>query len=94
MASKLRQVLTLFEESDRLLSLREMARQLDVEPSVLDGMIGYWVQKGRLREVSDVECGTCAIQHGCPLMTIKAPRRYELVTGEAERETSACTCCR
>ncbi|MCB0047551.1 MAG: hypothetical protein H6642_01185 [Caldilineaceae bacterium] len=77
--SKLRQVLTLFEESNGSLSLPQMARRLDVSQSRLEEMIQYWVRKGKIRaSVSLSDCGTCGHgDGGCPF-TMELPKGYEL----------------
>jgi hypothetical protein len=49
MQSKLRQVLTIFETADSPLSLPQIARNLDVTPEHLEGMIQHWVRKGKIR---------------------------------------------
>ena len=96
MATTLRQVLQKFEGSDRPLSLRQMARELDIAPGMLDGMIAHWVRKGRLREVdhSLSHCATCGGAEGCPFIPKNIPRRYELVTGDqpSEPDSPSCTC--
>ena len=53
----------------------------DVEPSALDGMIQFWVHKGKLREVCDMGCSSCGVSNSCPACVL-APRRYELVTDD------------
>jgi hypothetical protein len=62
----LKQVLEEFEKSDGVLSLDEMAGRLSVERSVLEGMIEFWVRKGRLRQVGP-DGGDCARCAGCHL---------------------------
>ncbi len=84
MTTTLRTVLTAFEQADRPLSLTQLATDLSVPPAMLEGMIDFWVRKGRLRETSAVEnvCASCGHGNSCPLV-IQMPRRYELATGEA-----------
>jgi len=53
------------------LSLRRLSKQLGVEPSALEGMILYWVRKGRIRiEAESPQTATaCASGHcglSCP----------------------------
>ncbi len=62
----LKQVLDEFEKSDGALSLDEMAGRLSVERSALEGMIEFWVRKGRLRQMGP-DGGDCARCAGCPL---------------------------
>ncbi|MBN1964293.1 MAG: hypothetical protein JW910_06580 [Anaerolineae bacterium] len=85
MTTMLRQVLTAFEQAHAPLSLTELARQLDVTPAMIEGMIRYWVSKGRLREridgTCDMETGSCSCgsgKGGCPYIVLM-PRSYELV---------------
>lgn len=87
----LRRVLETFEQSNAPLSTRQMARQLDVEPAILDDMIAYWIRKGKLREAAAGGCESCGIKSGCTLV-LKQPRRYELATGETP-EPPPCACC-
>jgi hypothetical protein len=80
MQSKLRQVLTIFETADSPLSLPQIARNLDVTPEHLEGMIQHWVRKGKIRPSGALtDCGTCGQQGGCPFV-MALPRSYELVT--------------
>jgi hypothetical protein len=82
--STLGQVLAAFEDNSKPKTLVQIARQLDVSPARLEGMIQYWVRKGRLREVlSFSDCGTCGRGPGdCPF-TVELPRSYELVTEDS-----------
>lgn len=84
MASHLQRVLNHFVGSSRALSLSELARELDLETGTLQGMIDYWVRKGKLREVigTSTGCNVCNAQTGCPFI-ITLPRYYELVGEDA-----------
>ncbi len=97
MTTTLRQVLKLFEESSRPLSMAEIARDLDVEAGVLEGMLQYWVHRGRLREASTdaALCPMCSKRESCAIMP-DMPRRYELVSGsQSEIPLSPnCLCCK
>lgn len=77
---QLRDVLNAFEQNGPT-SLAQMSRALDVEPSALDGMIQFWVRKGKLRAVCDMGCSSCGVQSSCPIC-VATPRRYELVTDD------------
>jgi hypothetical protein len=78
MQSKLRQVLTVFETADHPLSLPQIARDLDISPDRLEGMIQHWVRRGKIRETgSPAACGPCGHQTGCPFV-MEIPRSYEL----------------
>jgi hypothetical protein len=82
--STLSQVLTAFEDTSAPLTLSQIARNLDISAARLEGMIQYWMRKGKLREtVSYTDCGTCGRGNGeCPF-TIELPRSYELVTEDS-----------
>lgn len=82
--STLSQVLTAFEDTSAPLTLSQIARNLDISAARLEGMIQYWVRKGKLREtVSYTDCGTCGRGNGdCPF-TIELPRSYELITEDS-----------
>lgn len=78
-ASILTQVLQIFEETDQPFSVSAIARSLEVSPERLEGMLQYWVRKGRIREVVDAaDCGTCGVNGSCPFV-IDMPKSYELV---------------
>ena len=78
--STLRQVLTIFENADGPLSMTQIARELDVSVPRLEGMLRYWVRKGKLRETgSAANCGTCGSAGACPFV-LDLPRGYELAS--------------
>lgn len=96
MASQLREVLNRFDDASNPVSLRQMAHELKIEPGVLQGMIDYWVRKGRLREISSdgQNCQTCGIKSACPFV-VALPRYYERVAEDDDTEpvvTSPCEC--
>jgi hypothetical protein len=86
----LRDVLTKFE-AGKPLSLAQMARDFEVEQSALEGMIDFWVRKGKLRESAYTNCADCGISHACPV-GMALPKRYELVVGTPVAE-AACPHC-
>lgn len=86
----LREVLDAFEQTGPL-SLAQLARRLDIEPNALEGMIQFWVNKGKLREVSNQQCSTCGVQHTCPLPSV-IPRRYERVARDGTSIDSIPVC--
>jgi len=66
--------------------LADLSRKLDVEPSALEGMLGFWVRKGRLQSSSHGGCSTSAVCGGscggaqvCPFV-IQMPHTFSLVT--------------
>lgn len=79
----LRQVLDHFEHQSGAISLPAMARELKVEPPMLQEMIDFWVRKGRLREVTSPVCANCSGAGGCPFV-FTLPRSYELNRGESD----------
>jgi len=81
MTTLLREVLAAFETARQPLTLNQLARELDLSPGMLEGMLDYWVRKGRLREVGGERCTTCGSAGSCPFVS-RMPRCYELVTGE------------
>lgn len=86
--SLLHSVLEAIEEADGPLSLGQLGLTLGVEPSALEGMVSFWVRKGRLRVVGAADgtlcavtgCGSCSSAGPvtCPLI-VNEPTRYELV---------------
>lgn len=90
---RLREVLEIFEKGGAL-SLAQIAQQCGIEQSALEGMILFWVRKGKLREITTSGCSGCSAHKGCPVV-VTLPRRFELVTEvSAEPAASACTCSR
>lgn len=78
----LKQVLKEIEKAKGAISLSALSKKLHVAPGALDGMIDYWVRKGKIlidgAEIKpSVACGgcgpTCPGPNECP-MTLKLPR--------------------
>lgn len=75
------------------LDLNELSRRLDIERSALDGMILFWVRKGRLVDdggagratvaCANHGCGGCAGGQGCPF-TMTMPRTLALIRLDPE----------
>ena len=58
--STLSQVLNAFEQNRGPVTMAQIARQLDLSPARLEGMVQYWVRKGKLRQVNVYrDCGSC-----------------------------------
>lgn len=93
MASQLREVLNRFSDQRAPVSLKQMARDMDLEPGVLTGMIDYWVRKGKLREVnsSGQSCRTCGVKSACPFV-VALPRYYERVDEGAQTSSQPPPC--
>jgi hypothetical protein len=84
----LHQVLHEIERANGPITLNELSRRLDMEASALQGMIEFWVRKGRLRddEAATAEATACAPGgcgdscyglSACPF-TAKMPRSYSV----------------
>ncbi|MBN1993451.1 MAG: hypothetical protein JW953_12190 [Anaerolineae bacterium] len=84
------------EAAQGSINLNELSRKLSVERSALDGMIAYWMRKGRIKddereqEQVFVACrpGNCSIGRGCPgpqgcPFIMKMPRTYSLTKNES-----------
>ncbi len=87
MASPLREVLDHFEPGAPPVSLRGLAREMALDPGVLEEMLAYWVRKGRLREVNGTThraCTQCGVKRACPFV-LAMPRYYERVSDQDPR---------
>ncbi len=83
----LKQVLQAIETADGPVHIAALSRQLGIERSALDGMIAFWVQKGRLQdsETADTACAptsghcgpTCTPTGRCAFVA-KMPKSYSL----------------
>ncbi len=83
-------VLQAVESADGPVTLTELSRRLNIAPSALEGMLGYWAGKGRLVvdgrsaaacaggcSAASCACGSCSGVAGCPFMA-RLPRSYAL----------------
>lgn len=87
----LRELLRLVETAEGPISLADLGRQLGVDVAVLDGMLQYWVRKGRL--IMDGQsggvacagggamggCGSCSGMASCPFVA-RLPVTYRANT--------------
>ena len=85
----LTQVLLEIESAQNSLNLNELSHKLDIDRSALDGMIQFWVRKGRLRDddadlaevtgtCSPPSCGSsCKGLAVCPFAA-KIPKTYSI----------------
>ena len=85
----LNQVLQEIKYAKSALNLSDLSRKLDIEFSALDGMIQFWVRKGRLRDddadfaemtsiCSPSNCGgSCTGVAVCPFVA-KMPKTYSI----------------
>jgi len=77
--SKLGRLITIIEETKGALSFQELAEELDATPERVQGMLDFWIKKGKIKTVtSSIECGTCSTQDDCPFI-LKMPGVYELI---------------
>jgi hypothetical protein len=81
----LNQVLQEIETAKGPITMGELSRKLGIELTALEGMIQFWVQKGRLQvddQSSDADCGcgssgACATISDCATVT-KLSNAYSL----------------
>lgn len=85
----LRQVLAELEAASGPVNINELSRKLGIERSALEGMIQFWVRKGRLKSGAQAAaemaeqctsggCGmACSGPADCPYV-IKLPQSYTL----------------
>ena len=80
--STLSRFLTVFEEAQGALSIQALAASLDVSQARVEGMVEYWVRKGRIRKSNSLtDCGSCSDSGDC-VFVIDLPTTYELVKNE------------
>ena len=81
----LKLVLETVEASKGPIHVAELGQQLGIERSALEGMIDYWVRKGRLYDSEGMTCApesglcssSCAGAAKCAFLA-KMPRAYEV----------------
>jgi len=66
----------LLENNENGLSLSEISRLMDAQPSAVAAMIALMVQKGKLVEAGPdgKSCATCEIQPECNLLAARGKR--------------------
>ena len=91
----LRQILQELASAQGPVNMNDLSRKLGVERSALQGMIDYWVRKGRLQDddqaleaaMSVCTSGNCSTScpgpQGCPFV-MKMPRTFSLISREAD----------
>ena len=91
----LRQVLQEIEAAQGTISLTDLSRKLGLEPGALEGMIQFWVRKGRLKDderdnqqlfavCGGGSCGrSCPGAQGCPFVA-KMPRTFSLALSDTD----------
>jgi len=55
----LNQVLTEITNADEPISLTVLSHKLGIEPGALEGMLAYWVRKGKLRDDDAEDASAC-----------------------------------
>jgi hypothetical protein len=93
----LRQVLQEIKAAPSTVNLNALAHKLGVERSALEGMIQFWVRKGRLQDDDQAaaaalqmcngsSCGpSCAGAQGCPFI-VNLPRTYSVPSQTGEEQ--------
>jgi hypothetical protein len=72
-------ILDAFETRDQPVNLQTLSLELEIDAAALEGMLEFWVRKGRLAKripaVPDCAlCGSvCRDESACPLMAALAP---------------------
>lgn len=79
----LRQVLETLEQAQGPIPMDELSRQLGIERSALEGMVSFWVRKGRLTEqhasACSGHCGSSCGESSTCVFASTGPRTIELV---------------
>jgi hypothetical protein len=87
----LNQVLREIETAQGPITVRELSRKLDVEPNALEGMIQFWVRKGRIQDddasmscnVKIGDCSTSCCGTANCVFIAKMPRTYSIPVADA-----------
>ncbi|MBM4426263.1 MAG: hypothetical protein FJ031_03390 [Chloroflexi bacterium] len=72
----LTQFLSLLENKEDGMSLFEISRLMNAQPSAVQAMLELLVQKGRLVEVGPdgKVCASCGLESNCRLLAVKGKR--------------------
>lgn len=72
----LTQLIDLLENKENGLSLSEISRAMNAQPSAILSMIDLLVKKGRLREIGPDGkcCSTCGLESECNLLAARGKR--------------------
>ena len=72
----LKQLVALLENKENGLSLSEISRAMNAQPSAVLSMINFLVQKGKLTEIGPDGkcCTTCGFQSDCNLLAARGKR--------------------
>ena len=76
----LAQILATVRRAGRPMCLADLARDLDIDESALEGMLDTLVARGRLRTIrfDDAGCGVCPVKSGCFIMSDGVAITYAL----------------
>jgi DNA-binding IclR family transcriptional regulator len=77
-------ILETLQQAEYPLSLNDLSRHLNVEPSALQGMLDLLVHRGRLRVLGPLDGTQCATL-GCWGCSASGPARCPLVFNEPTR---------
>ncbi|MEW6028944.1 MAG: FeoC-like transcriptional regulator [Chloroflexota bacterium] len=79
----LNQLLYLLETKENGLSLAEISREMNAQPSAVLSMIDLLVRKGRILEVGPDNkiCSTCGLEAHCSLLAARG-KRYVVAPSE------------
>lgn len=79
--TSLREVLAVFE-SGQVHSLKQLSVQLSTDPGLLESMLEFWVQKGKLKHAVSAGCAECGVRNTCNPAACASfagqPLRFEL----------------
>lgn len=77
----LHQLVVLLESKENGLSLSEISRAMNAQPSAVMPMIKLLVQKGKLAEIGPdgKYCNTCGLESQCSLLAARG-KRYAVVS--------------
>ena len=86
----LAQLVNLLKRQENGLSLSEISRRMNAQPTAVMPMIQLLVKKGKLLEVGPdgKNCTTCGIQSRCNLLATRG-KRYTAVSRERESSPPA-----
>ena len=91
----LTKVLHEIENTQGPITVRELSRKLEIGPNALEGMLQFWVRKGRIQnddeaESCDNKTGSCSTTCSgiteCAFMA-KMPKTYSLPVVKSSQET-------
>jgi hypothetical protein len=94
----LRRVLREIEALRGPINLYDLARRLEIEPGALEGMIDFWIWKGRLKDnrsgvtAAEVACSGAVCSRSCPgpqdcPFVVRMPRTLSVVLSPQDKGT-------